>query len=164
MSLPAPLNGREAIPVTLATMRRARNATRGMFAPGLDREDLQQEALIGALKARRTYDGSSPFLAFEWLCMRRAVISAARSATGPERGGGTWMEDLPEDVAAMHTTEHLAEVRAELRAIAARALLLSPIERRAIEGVANGLTYQEIGGPFKQIDNAVQRARRKLAG
>ena len=46
------------------------------FAPGRDREDLEQEGRTGLLEAIRNYDGARgvPFRRFAALCIRRKVI------------------------------------------------------------------------------------------
>ena len=56
---------------------------RPYFLAGGDSEDLLQEGMIGLLSAIREYDsdGGSSFQFFAELCIRRRVISAARSAS-----------------------------------------------------------------------------------
>lgn len=158
--------------------------TRTYFAPGAERSDLHQEGLYGLHKAVRDYrpDGGSHFRGFASLCIKRQVITAVKAATrykhgvlnsarsleGPAHVGSDdgliLAETLPgtsgDPYQALAVEEELAEVRDRLRD-------LSPLERQAVVGVAQGDPYELVaaaaGADSKAIDNALQRARRKLA-
>lgn len=55
---------------------------RRFFAPGADRDDLLQEAMIGFFKAVRDYKPESgSFSAFATLCVQRQVITFIKTAT-----------------------------------------------------------------------------------
>lgn len=157
----------------------------GYWYPGAQTEDVVQEALMGLLKAIRSFDPSilSPFVPFAKLCIsrnivtglktaqrgkHRALTTAARTAVAEDADGSDNLSILdvlespyyrnPATVVADRET--LAELAEKMRG-------LSPLERRAVIGFANGLTYNEIcsdsDGDHKQIDNALSRARRKFA-
>lgn len=150
-------------PVNRDTMSRAYAIASRYYAQGMDRDDLTQEALIGALAARRDYrPDRGLFPTFEWHCMKLRVMEAVRTSRSPTRGNGESPARLTEHVPAFQTTENLAEIRAELRAITGRLFLLSPTERRMLTGLLNGRSYSQLG-PHRQVSNALQRARRKLA-
>jgi hypothetical protein len=57
--------------------------------------------------------------------------------------------------------EEIVLAREELRELAARASTLTPLERRSILAIVNGDNPHRDGGD-KSVDNATQRARRKL--
>jgi RNA polymerase sporulation-specific sigma factor len=154
-------------------------ANRFYFA-GADRSDVEQEALIAITVAVRSYRGDAgvPFSAFASLCINRwlatavvrsrrqkhrALNEASRRATDEDGDSFALAERIPDHRAG---PDDLAITRERLRETLARFETLSPLERAAIIGVANGVSYKEIGerfGPKKTIDNAVQRARKKLA-
>lgn len=150
-------------PVDSDTVSRAYAIASSFYAQGMDRDDLAQEALIGAVQARRDYQpGRGLFPTFEYHCMKLRVMEAVRTSRSPTRGGGEIPATLTEHIPAFQTTENIAEIRAELRAIISRLFLLSPTERHALIGVLNGRSYSQIG-QHRQVSNALQRARRKLA-
>lgn len=145
------------------------------YAGGHEREDLVQEALAGLVFADRDYRPElGAFRTFAALCMERQVQNAVKaSLTGRHRvltnagrvgrdddGDELPILDLVADPRADVPT--LAGQRHTLAVLARTIGTLTPAERRAVVGLANGLTYAQIGGRKKQVDNAVQRARRKL--
>lgn len=145
------------------------------FLAGGEREDLVQEGLVGLTKAIRDYQpelGSFP--TFAHLCIERQIITAVKTGDRAKHRPltGALREALSDDgsvlpilelvIDPLTDTPTLAEQRAELARLAEAMRTLSPLERRSILGVANGLSYAQIGGNPKSIDNAVQRARLKL--
>ena len=156
------MNGHTA--VNAETVKRAYQIASGFFAAGMDRDDLAQEALIGALAARRTYrpDAGCPFSAFEHGCMRRRVLDAVNRSRTVGRGSGVTAGELTEEHPGPQSVPDLAEHRAELHRLLAALPALTLTERRAVVGFAVGCTYKELGRK-KEVDNALFRARRKLA-
>ena len=169
---------------------------RDYFLPGADVDDVRQEAMIGVWKALRDYrpDAGTTLRSFVAICVRRQCISAVKTATRakhevlnravyadrPVAGEEDELTQLDMLVAPGADPARIVEDReqlAELLDVVAHDL--SPLERRALIGLANGLSYEELredaselrsrsGGPStsvapKSIDNALQRARRKLA-
>lgn len=150
--------------------------SRQYFLPGGEPEDLLQEALIGLLEAHRAWrpDGGASFETFANLCVHRQLSTAVKTATrlkhgpmlqsvriGVDEDGNDY--PLVELLPAKETVERQFESRETLRAFAA--VNLSPLERTALAGYAAGLTYKEIDQGFgcKAVDNALQRAHKKLA-
>lgn len=157
------------------------------FLWGGERGDLKQEAAHGLVKAVRDYrpDGGASFRTFACLCIRRQVITAVKAATREKHGplnhamsfeyrppgaahdnddlnlGDLLPSPDPEPQAALETTERIGALQTTL------ADKLTQLERVAILGIAEGVPYEDIaasaGIPFKSVDNAAQRARRKLA-
>ena len=155
---------------------------RGLFLPGAERADLNQEALIGIAKGIRDYraDAGSTFKSFLVLCVRRQLITAVHTATrgyqGPlneavreaanDDGDVVPIVDMipNPDTDPAHVVAERAYVRDVLTAVRDD---LSPLEREALLGVACGYSYAEIEGvgaaaSVKSIDNAMSRGRAKL--
>lgn len=159
---------------------------REYFAKGASVEDMKQEAAFGFHKAVRDYrpDRESGFPNFAAICVRRQVISAVRASTRGKHAplnlatsldqpvpgiedGGTLGEVVPDrryavnPVAAVEHDQFLALVD---RAVNGS---LTGLERRAFAGVVDGTSYEDIAAREMQtpkaIDNAVTRARKKLA-
>jgi len=162
----------------------ARSRVRNYFLVGGDHDDLVQEAMIGLIKAVRDFspDSGTPFRAFADLCITRQVLSAIRGATRHKHvplntsisldvpaDVGSGVPALPPGPAAV-AADPLAVVVAadDLRRLRARLdAALSGLEVQVVGLYAEGRTYEEIadrlGRHVKAVDNALQRAKRKLA-
>jgi RNA polymerase sporulation-specific sigma factor len=155
-------------------------ATR-FYMPGGERDDVRQEALIGILRAIRTYRPahSVPFAGFVKMCVYRWLVTACVQAPGREKhgplneslravpnewGGLDEAVTILEDVRA--GVPELLEQRAALHALVVGLARLSPLEARCVVSIALGFSYAEIeaatGKSFKGIDTAIQRGRRRL--
>jgi RNA polymerase sporulation-specific sigma factor len=144
------------------------------YLPGADRDDVLQEALLGLYLALRAWDPQQRFEPFARLVMRRRLGSVLKMALAgkhrllagprleePVRVAGVEAplgEVIPSREAGPH--EQL-EQREHLQQLAAAASRLTELERRAIGRTISGVPYDELGHP-KSIDNALQRARRRL--
>ena len=166
--------------LVLRYRRLVKSCTRPFFLAGGDSEDLLQEGMIGLLSAIREFDpdGGSSFRSFAELCIRRRVISAARSASRLKHAplnDGLSLEQLQSDesqylyqqISACNPEELiLAQADAdEFRAACSR--FLSEFENQILTDYLRGLSYTEMaehcGRSEKSIDNAIQRIRKKLA-
>jgi len=150
----------------------------GFYAPGLGADDLIQEARIGLAKAVREFRGPPDpghFAAFAALCARRQVLTAVSTARrnkhlilseaaaldGPDNDQAMAAAELVPH--AGHDVADIVHLRMETRALLRRFGQLTPLEREAAERHwLAGEPYSAIG-PDKRVDNALQRARRKLA-
>ena len=153
---------------------------RPYFLAGGDSEDLLQEGMIGLLSAIREYDpdGGSSFRSFAELCIRRRVISAARSASRQKHAplnDGLSLEQL-QSGESQQVFEHVLVPSAEELVldktwtddfIAANSRFLSEFEANILMDYLSGSSYSEMaqraGRSEKSIDNAIQRIRKKLA-
>lgn len=153
---------------------------RPYFLAGGDSEDLLQEGMIGLLSAIREYDpdGGSSFRSFAELCIRRRVISAARSASRQKHAplnDGLSLEQL-QSGESQQVFEHVLAPSAEELVldktwtddfIAANSRFLSEFEADILMDYLCGSSYSEMaqraGRSEKSIDNAIQRIRKKLA-
>jgi RNA polymerase sporulation-specific sigma factor len=158
---------------------------RSYFLVGAEHDDVVQEGMIGLYKAIRDYSHQrhlSAFRSFADLCITRQIITAIKTATRQKH----WLlntyisieapveEDAEErtlrDLLAHRRTSQPdslvlgAQFRGEVRA---RILSeLSELEANALLRHIEGDSYQEIARRLtknvKQIDNALQRAKRKI--
>jgi RNA polymerase sporulation-specific sigma factor len=152
--------------------------------PGLDRDDLMQEARIGAWKAWRDFRGETgaPFGSFARMCIERQVITAIK--TGTRRKHTPLSEALSFDAglkadddgtvgdvvllsAAANPERRLLDRERFLEAVELLARDLSDLERAVFLAFeVDGLSYERIASALdlerKTIDNALQRARHKL--
>jgi RNA polymerase sporulation-specific sigma factor len=160
-----------------------RSVARLYFAPGLTLDDLRQEATIGVWKAIVDYRADAGlFASFAELCARRQVITAVKTAT---RGKHSALNhsarrtenDEGEEIDITDVLESGApsaaermEMRDELRSIGrGLRVALSRDEAAALILFSAGASYGQIVAATKfpnekSVDNALQRARGKLAG
>lgn len=155
------------------------------FLAGADHEDVVQEGMIGLFKAIRDFSAEHlcAFRSFAELCITRQIITAVKTArrqkhaalntyvsidlplTDPEEER-TFADTLvnavcdgPEGQIAGRELE--CEVRLRIRRD------LSPLEARVLLEYLDGSSYGEIadslGLQVKQVDNALQRSKKKLA-
>lgn len=151
--------------------------------PGADRDDVRQEALVALWQAQRSYDGRvplKPHLALsvhrrlcsklrEALRLKHRALNEATSLTELEgrraAGVAQWVErrpGKPQVVGSIPAPGFTSQPGWALSSSVSDALApLTLAERRAVVGVACGFTYAELGDS-KAVDNALQRARRKL--
>ena len=166
--------------LVLRYRRLVKSCTRPFFLAGGDSEDLLQEGMIGLLSAIREFDpdGGSSFRSFAELCIRRRVISAARSASRLKHAplnDGLSLEQLQSDEsqylyqqASACNPEELILAQANTdEFLAACSRFLSEFENQILMDYLRGLSYTEMadhcGRSEKSIDNAIQRIRKKLA-
>jgi len=132
------------------------------FIPGADRQDVEQEALIALWEACRSYDPDrGPFQPYAATVIRRRLVDAVKSATRHKALVLTTSardRDLPH----LHQVTDRCETNEEIRQVLEAITRLTAWERHCVIGTASGLTYAEIGGPAKRVDNTLHRARRKL--
>ena len=133
----------------------------------LDADDFVQEGMFGFLNAVRTYDARKgvPFEAYAFVCMRNSINTAASNASGEIPIDDTaealqGLDSVEDPLKQIITTERLNEV------LNACEVSLSEVEKTVVFFKAGGMSYAEIGEILgmspKSVDNAVQRARRKL--
>jgi len=165
--------------------RFTRAKARAYFLVGADREDIEQEAMIGLYKAVRDYrpERESSFRAFAELCVTRQIMTAIKSATrrkhqplnqyvslsgfrstegNDDRGADGLLDDhqVPDPADVVVSAERLEEMRTCMTE------MLSHLEVDVLNLYLQGRSYQDIGEVLgrhaKSIDNALQRIKRKL--
>jgi RNA polymerase sporulation-specific sigma factor len=155
---------------------------RSYFLIGAERDDLVQEGMIGLLKAIREFDGSrlSSFSSFADLCVSRHILSAVKGASRRKHSplnGYVSLHSTPMEEAsvarAVMTAPAADPAELVMAAVHAGSLgrrlrgSLSPLECTTVSLYIAGHSYSEIaemlGRPPKAVDNALQRAKRKIA-
>jgi len=157
---------------------------RSYFLVGADHEDIIQEGMIGLFKAIRDFrnDKLLPFRAFAELCISRQIFTAIKAATRQKHiplnsyislhanlfesdSDRTLLDTLaesdtsdPEDVVV--TQQFSDDLRQRIKRD------LSDLESAVLRSHLEGKSYQEIAAELqrrvKSVDNALQRAKRKI--
>ncbi len=157
---------------------------RTYFLLGADREDLIQEGMIGLFKAIRDFSsgGQCSFRTFAALCVMRQMISAVKGASRHKHGvlntyvsmdgnGNEGEGDLSSRELMGGEQAHSPEVVVLRREFVSRISgaidrSLSELEREVVRHYLKGSSYGEIaralGCKVKVVDNALQRAKKKL--
>jgi len=162
-----------------------RAKARSYFLIGADREDIVQEGMIGLYKAVRDFRSArlTSFRAFAELCITRQIITAVKTATRQKHAAlNAYISiDLPvcdqeEERTFGETLTHAVcdgpetatagrELERELRGRIRQDL--SELEAQVLLEYLEGNSYGEIAASLdlqvKQVDNALQRAKKKLA-
>lgn len=160
----------------------ARSKARSYFLAGSDKEDVVQEGMIGLFKAIRDYQAERRvrFRAFAEICITRQIISAVKSASRrkhlplnryiplyrPVGDEDAFLVDVladgrceePEDVVLnRRLADYLERDGADE---------LSELEIQVIRRRLEGKSYQQMAAELhcrpKCVDNALQRAKRKI--
>ena len=155
-------------------LRRYKNSVRGVarsfFLEGGDAEELIQEGMIGLYRAVTDFrSGGMSFKNFAYLCIRRSIVSAVRAAARKKHSPLNKGVPLPEtDEAGGADPEEIAigsEEASEFFELLQREL--TPAEYGALTAYMEGLSMGEIaeqqGVSPKSAENAVQRAKNKVA-
>ena len=157
---------------------------RSYFLIGADHDDIVQEGMIGLYKAIRDFrtDKLLPFRAFAELCISRQIFTAIKAATRQKHiplnsyvslhaslfdadSDRTLLDTLAESEHAdpeqvVITRQFSDDLRYRIRRE------LSDLESAVLRGHLEGKSYQEIAQELrrrvKSVDNALQRAKRKI--
>lgn len=151
------------------------------YYPGGDDDDVRQEALLGLLKAIRSYDplNGASFKTFAAMCIHRQTVTGLKTAQRGKHQSLSFaarvgVSDEGEELQIVDLLPspysrdpHIVVVEKErLERLLVAIHRLSTLERISVLGIANGVPYsviaQETGRNGKAIDNAAQRARAKL--
>ncbi|MBQ8291475.1 MAG: sigma-70 family RNA polymerase sigma factor [Clostridia bacterium] len=148
-----------------------RSIARRFFMLGGDTDDLAQEGMIGLFGAIGSYkkqgEGST-FKGFASLCVFRRIVDAVKSAARKKNealnscvffSDGEFLDgNDPEE--ALIVDEDIREYYKKI------SVALSDFEFKIMTMYIDGMTLAEIcettGEPFKRVDNAIQRSKRKL--
>jgi RNA polymerase sigma-H factor len=148
---------------------------RYFYLPGGDREDTTQEARIAFAAAVRCYRGGrgSSFRSFAKLCVARRLASALTAARRNKHSlvtdalGGEEAERVWTALPDRDDPVDLALAREQLREFRPAVATLSRLERdvlaHTLAGWSSSDAARRLGRSAKAADNALQRARRKLA-
>lgn len=151
-----------------------RARARQFFLAGGETEDLVQEGMIGLYFAIRNYrmDSGKSFKNFAYLCVTRRIYDAIGKMTTKKSAILTDcvslfdkdVIDVLDDKLSPEEKIIDEEARAELQSKLMREL--SDFEYRVFNMYLDGMSYSKIceatKKPFKSVDNALVRAKRKL--
>jgi RNA polymerase sporulation-specific sigma factor len=158
--------------------------TATLYLPGGERDDLDQETRVGILQAIRDWDPERrvPFRCFAWLCAvreARMAVNAARARKHQPLNNARPLHPIDgEDGPPLQDTieatgrpdeNPVAKILGQerLRRILGRVSKLTDLERGAVALSASHHTRREsaarLGVGERAVDNALQRARKKLA-
>ena len=154
------------------------------FLMGAEREDVIQEGMIGLFKAIRDFSMHrfGGFRKFAALCVTRQIISAVKCASRQKHQAlnsyvsvDASLPDADEDgmleEVLAEEGEHGPDTAVIGRELQRRVALemersLSELEREVLQEYLHGHSYRDIadglGTNVKQVDNALQRAKKKL--
>jgi RNA polymerase sporulation-specific sigma factor len=162
----------------------AEGKAKAYFLLGADHEDVVQEGMIGLFKAIRDYSGDNlaAFRSFAELCITRQIITAVKTATRQKHSLLNQYVSVELPAAEIEDEPPLREVLIEERPTDPQQLFLSrefrsevdghirqflsPLEAEALRRYIEGKSYSDIARELrrgvKQIDNALQRAKKKM--
>lgn len=171
----------EAVEYILKKYRRIVLAcARHYYLPGAEKEDLIQEGMIALYHAIKGYNYKHPFPAFAKTCVVRKMCTAVRLSNKQkntilsnafylgepiyEDNVETYLDRVPaKNIDPCDLIAYKDERNEMLNNVQKN---LSCLERQALKLYCDGLQYQEIanilGVKEKSVDNALQRAKRKL--
>jgi RNA polymerase sporulation-specific sigma factor len=144
---------------------------RNLYLLGADNDDLLQEGMLGLVEAVNTYkEGESSFKTYANLCIKSKLYSAvkkyASKKSSPLNNSTSFysldslgiFSDNPEDLVIEKESDN--ELKNKI------AKCLSSYEISVLNLYLSGLSYEEIALKLqknvKAIDNALQRARKKI--
>jgi len=157
---------------------------RSYFLIGADHEDIVQEGMIGLYKAIRDFrnDKLLPFRAFAELCISRQIFTAIKAATRQKHIPLNQYVSLHANLYDSDSDRTLLDTIAETASADPEEMVitqqfsddlkqrinrdLSELESAVLRNHLEGKSYQEIAQELsrrvKSIDNALQRAKRKI--
>ena len=149
-----------------------RGRARGYFLVDGETDDLMQEGMIGLYGAIMDYNAreGKSFKNFAYMCVRRRIIDAVkRSASKKNQPLNTSVPLSIADIWAFvgPSLEDEMIMHDEFRVYRKKmSEILSDFEFKIFIMYIDGMTVAEIctatGKPFKSVDNAIQRSKRKL--
>ena len=145
----------------------------GVSADGLEYDDMVQEGLIGLFSAIESFDAGqgASFSTYAITCINNCMASAVRGAARkkhlPLNSCLSLSDEGSADIPAGSTPEEVAIAREGYAALKlAIQDDLSPFEREVLALYLEGYDYAALAARLdstpKSIDNALQRARKKL--
>jgi RNA polymerase sporulation-specific sigma factor len=154
------------------------------FLIGADPEDVVQEGMIGLYKAIRDFrnDKLSRFRAFAELCVTRQIITAIKTATRQKHVPLNCYVSLHKRILDDDAEGTLLDVISDPRVVNPEQVVidqqlseylneeakrdLSELESQVLQCYLDGMSYREMADELncqtKSIDNALQRAKRKI--
>ncbi len=143
--------------------------SRSYFLLGGDDDDVAQEGLLGLLKAADTYDENrgATFKTYASVCIVMRIKTAIRLSHGKRSEPLNGASDIDDEVVPIPNPEDLVIDEESAKEFTDNIKgALSKFEYSVLKMYVDGLGYREIasalGKSEKAIDNALQRARKKI--
>ena len=157
---------------------------RSYFLVGADHDDVVQEGMVGLFKAIRDFrtDRMARFRVFAELCVTRQIITAIKTATRQKHAPLNSYISLNRPVFEDDPDGMLMDVIQDIQAVDPEQIVLSqevneylfgearedlsPLEFQVLHAYLDRKSYKEMADDLecqtKSIDNALQRAKRKI--
>ena len=146
---------------------------KAMAGKNLEADDLAQEGMLGFLSAVYSFKpgGEATFRTYASACINNRIISAVRTQLSRKNMPLNYSVPLNEDDTLQQDTEADPQniVLAQEETSRLLGILngqLSGFEKKVIRHYLSGLSYeqtaQKLGTTSKAVDNALQRAKKKL--
>lgn len=143
-----------------------RSIAHKFFLSDWDKEDLVQEGMCGLYSAILNFRGDREFFPYAYACIKNRIIDAIKKSVGKNGISGYAAPLGEEEVCPSSPEEELIDSESLKEFSSGIKAVLSPLEYRAITMYTDGATMTEIsdalGKTYKQTDNALSRAKRKL--
>ena len=142
---------------------------RGFFLVGGDTDDLVQEGMWGLYSAMSSFEGETGFAAYAYASIKNRIMDAVKKSESNKHAalnGSTPIADADGKTNLINPEDMLidAENNEELARIMQSKL--SRLEYKVFKMYVDGTPMSEIVAalqiPYKQADNAVMRAKKKL--
>ncbi|MDD3430027.1 MAG: sigma-70 family RNA polymerase sigma factor [Oscillospiraceae bacterium] len=136
--------------------------------PGLDKDDLTQEGLLGLFHAIGTYqtEGGASFTTYATRCIQNAMLTAQKQAGRKKHSPLNHFVPLNEEGIVLGPEEITIEKEEYLHTMQNINTRLSAFEKEVLLLFLDGLSYEQIADKLaktpKAVDNALSRVRRKL--
>lgn len=149
------------------------------FVNGLDKEDLKQEGRLAIISAIKSFDGQSSFKNYATKCIKNSVLTLIKKANRLKNlplfdyvpiNGFSDQDDMSKSKILPYIKngpeEHLIENESANELVKVIKDVLSKYEYEVFSLYLEGYSYEDIkvklNAQTKSIDNAIQRARKKL--
>ncbi len=152
-------------------MQTVKYFARNLFLLGADYEDLLQEGMLGLIKAVNSYKvKESSFRTFATLCIKTSLYTAVKkySANNALPLNNSYSIEILDSLQTVANTPEEETIKKEgvnelIKLISDN---LSKTEMQILKLYISGLSYEEMAKEtnknLKAIDNALQRARKKI--
>jgi len=159
-----------ALIARMASVVKAKAA--GIRNAGIETDDLTQEGMIGLLSAVKSFDESKgvSFRTYASACISNRIISAVRKSVRlvPQSSEPLYIDHVSADVSDMSADPERIVIGQDEADRLIRILdeRLSELERKVLYSYLSGNSYRKIADGLslrtKDVDNALQRVRKKL--
>ena len=145
------------------------SVARRFFLAGGDTDDLVQEGMCGLYSAMTSFEGDSGFSAYAYACIKNRIVDAVKksdSAKNAALNGSSPISAADGKADCINPEEILLDAENETETAKKLQSVLSELEYKVIKMYVDGATMAEIVSSlkltYKQVDNAITRAKSKL--